>query len=265
MNKRALLVALASACAAVALFLLYARRFEQESSGGERVRVLVAVQALERGAQLKSDALTTREIPRAYLEDRAIRESDKAKVLGLRLGGVVQPQEILMWTDLAVAGDDRRDLSALVQPGRRALTIALRDDAASAGVKPGDYVDVIGLASSGAGGDARTASVLLQRALVLAGGDARGIGANDPKPAFGPTHLTLSVSLADAQLLAAAAERGTLSIALRSPEDNHAAEGVPPVTVGAVAEAAPGDDFRVTRRPPVAPRELRALLEAQHP
>ena len=88
--------------------------------------------------------LSTRDVPQAYVEDRAIKEVDKPKILGLAVGTTVQAQQTLMWTDLATANEERRDLSALIVPGSRAVSIKTRrEDASAAMVKPGDYVDVI--------------------------------------------------------------------------------------------------------------------------
>lgn len=249
MYRRALLIALSCAVLSVSLFVLYLKRFEIESSGGERVRVLAVLRPLERGQQLTEDALTIREIPQAYVEDRAIREADKNKVLGLRLGGLVQAQQTLMWTDLAVASEEHRDLSSLVQPGRRAVSIEFRADGTGSMVRPGDYVDVIGLVETAS--DDRTARVLLQRVLVLAVGNSvvadPTLDLKQPSRASG--QLTLSVTLQEAQVLALASEQGTLSVALRGPEDNHKADRVPDVTVSTVQAFKAAEAPQAMRRP----------------
>ena len=86
MNRRALLIALVVGIMGVFLLLLYQRRFELEASGGEKVKLLIAVKRLERGKPIADDAISVREVPMAYVDDRSIREVDKNKVLGLRLG-----------------------------------------------------------------------------------------------------------------------------------------------------------------------------------
>ena len=234
------------AAAGAVLLLLYLRRFEQEASGGVRVSVVVAVKPIERGKPLTDEMLSVREVPQAYVEDRMIKASEKAKVLGLRLATPVQAEETLMWTDLVIASDEQRDLSSLVQPGNRAMTIRLAaDDSTVSLIRPGDYVDVLSvLPQSGdgrTGGDARTAVVLLQRVLVLAMGletsnDARII---DPqaRQAIRSPLLTLSVNLQEAQLLALGAEKGRLSVALRNPDDQRVAERVPDLPSSALVES----------------------------
>ena len=117
----------------------------------------------------------------------------------------VQAQETLFWTDLAIASDEQRDLSSLVQAGNRAVSIHARSgDKSYALIRPGDYVDVIGNLPADNGGG-HQAVVLLQRVLVLAVGletapqaladtSGSGVAARDMV-------LTLSVGLQDAQLL----------------------------------------------------------------
>ena len=200
--RRALLVALACAVAAVSLFVLYLKQYERESSGGEPVRVLVVLRALETGAQITEDSLGVKDVPQAYVEDRAIRESDKNRVLGLRVGGLVQPPQTLMWSDLSVTSEERRDLSSLVQPGRRAVTISFDNNSTMAALlRPGDSVDVIAVGDGR--GDNRAAKALLQNVLVLAvgsstGADGRGLG-DAPRHELREGDLTLSVTLPEAQ------------------------------------------------------------------
>ncbi len=225
MNRRALLIALVVAALGALLLFLYQQRFEREASGGERIRLLVALKPIERGKPITDDLVDTREVPQAYVEDRAIRASDKAKILGLKLGVSLQPQQTLMWTDLLGAGDERRDPATLVQPGNRAVTIrATRDDSSSTAlVRPGNYVDVIAVLPQPGSADARSAVVLLQRVLVIAVGsetspDAIEVG-NDRIRSASDSMLTLSVTLPEAQLLALAADKGRLLVALRNPSD----------------------------------------------
>jgi pilus assembly protein CpaB len=222
MNRRALLIAVVVAAVGVMLLLLYTRKFEREASGGERIRLLVAVKPIERGKVITEESLTTREVPMAYVEDRAIKEVEKAKVLGLRVGTTVQAQQTLMWTDLVTANEERRDLSSLVQPGNRAVSIKTRrDDTSTAMVKPGDYVDVIGVFQEPTTGyaDNRSAVVLIQRVLVLAAGYETSPDTMEKKESMQESVLTLSLTLQQAQLLALASEKASISVALRNPDD----------------------------------------------
>lgn len=224
MNRRALLIALVMAIVGVFLLLLYQRRFELEASGGEKVKLLIAVKRLERGKPITEDMIATREVPIAYVDDRGIRENERSKILGLRVGTTVKEQNLLMWSDLATGSDEKKDLSSLVLPGYRAVSIrAARDETSITLIRPGDYVDIIGvLGPGGVGNDAKSSVVLLQRVLVLAIGAETSPDALDDKPKnqYGTENLlTLSLTLSEAQILALATERGKIAVAVRHPDD----------------------------------------------
>src|SRR5260370_5499489 len=173
MKTQSIVIGLVFAAFSVLLLNTYLRKYEKEMSGGERVKLLVARKAVPRGTLLTEDVLGTREVPIAYVEARAVRASDQPKVIGVQLAQAVEAQDVLMWSDLAIA-IEHRDLSSLVQPGNRAVTVhasAGDDTRTNALIHPGDYVDV--LATMGAGksqDEVRSAVVLLQKVLVLAVG-----------------------------------------------------------------------------------------------
>lgn len=252
MNKRALLIAIVSSVIGAVLLFLYLRKFEQDMSGGDRVKLLVAVKPLDRGVVLNEDALTVREVPLAYVEDRAVKAVEKPKVVGLRIGNVLQANQTLLWTDLAIAGDERRDLSSLVQPGNRAFGMrAVGDEKMFALISPGDYVDVIAIVQQAKG--ASQAIVLLQRILVLAVGlDTTG-GSTANKAAEGTAtstrlaSITLSINLQEAQLLSLALERGKITVALRNPDDQRIVEGVPDLNGDVLNSKDTRPDFRSSR------------------
>ena len=246
MNRSALLIALVVAGLGVFLLVLYQRRFETEASGGDRIKLVIAVKPIARGTVVTDDMVATRDIPQAYVEDRAIKDVEKAKILGLKVGNPVQAQQTLMWTDLVTSTEERKDLSSLVQPGSRAVAMRVhREDSNVALIRPGDYVDVIavmnqqsGALQAGVGNaDPITAVVLLQRVLVLATGlDTSPEAASDnaAKTATGQGSaadlLTLSLTLPEGQYVALAAERGRLSVVLRNPNDQRTAERIPDIT-----------------------------------
>ncbi len=238
MNQRALLVALGLAALSAFFLFKYTRQFEQEMSGGERIELLVVAKPVARGVLLTDDMLGVREVPLAYVESRAIRATERAKILGVRVAQSVQAQDLLMWSDLAVASEER-DLSSLIQPGNRAVTVRAvnSDDSRSyALIRPGDYVDVLATMADGtrAPSDARSSIVLLQKVLVLAVGLDTASGASNGSAALQADHnrardliLTLSLNLQEAQLLGLATEKGRLSVALRNPDDQRVTEGIP--------------------------------------
>jgi pilus assembly protein CpaB len=245
MNTKALLVALALGLLGTALLLLYMRRYEAEMSGGERVELLTVVKPIERGTKIKDDMLSRRLVPAAYVEDRAVKAIERTKVLGLEASTALSPQQTLMWTDLAITTEDR-DLSTLVQPGKRGVTVrastGIDDSSGNVLIRPGDYVDVIVTMDPESATDThqKAAVVLLQKVLVLAVGQkTQSIKMADAKSvSLGSADrlLTLSLTLPEAQLLALALDRGHLSVAVRNVRDPAVQGDIPDVKESALLD-----------------------------
>lgn len=242
MDRRALLIALAVSLVGVLLLVLYLKRFEREASGGDKVKLLIAVKPMERGKPITEDELSTHDVPVAYLEPRAIRDGEKSKIIGLRLGTTIQAGQTLMWTDLATANEERRDLASLILPGHRGVSVKTgREDSSAGMVKPGDYVDVLLTVAENANGttgswstDARASLVILQKVLVLASGYDTSPDTADKMTkdvnTMRESVLTLSLTLEEAQKLTVAEEKGALSVALRNPDDNGIASSQPRIS-----------------------------------
>jgi pilus assembly protein CpaB len=251
-NRHALYLALALAVIGTILLLVYMRQFEQEMSGGQRIELLVAVQPIARGTVITGNMLATRAIPLAYVEDRAIKAAERSKVIGLASANDVDTQQTLMWTDLAITTEER-DLSSLVQPGKRGVTVRASgtDDArGNSLIRPGDYVDVITTLKEEESGE-ESALVLLQRILVLAVGSETQPSVETPKaksPSRVDKQLTLSLSLHEAQLLALAVQRGRLMVAVRGPHDIGIVRDIPDLRASALRES---ETRQVTQAPAV--------------
>lgn len=217
----------------VLLLFLYLKRFEREASGGDKVKLLIAVKPMERGKPIAEDMLSTHEVPMAYLEPRAIRDSERTKIIGLSLGTTLQAGQTLMWTDLATANEERRDLSSLILQGHRGVSIkAKRNDSSAGMVKPGDYVDVLCTVQE-PNSDTRSALIILQKVLVLASGYDTSSESADSRAKSSYLQdvvLTLSLLPQEAQLLAVAGDKGDLSVALRNPNDNQILTNQPRVS-----------------------------------
>ncbi len=252
MNRRALLIALLVSLLGAGLLALYLRRFEEEASGGEPVKLLVAIKPIEAGALITDEVLATRAVPRAYVESRAVLESERAKIIGLRVGHTVQAQETLLWTDLAIAMEKGRNLSSLIQPGMRAVTVRAKggEDKGFSLIRPGDRIDVITTMPQNDKQEHRSSVVLLQNVLVLAvGGDTGGEALPDPKrEQQGEMLLSLSLNVPEAQLLALAMEKGILTVALRNPDDVRVTEGMTDISSTALSDTKTRKEVQSVRR-----------------
>lgn len=236
MNRRALFIAFVVGALGLFLLVLYQRRFEHEASGGEKVKLLVAVKRVERGHPITEADIGIREIPLAYVDDRAIRESEKNRILGLKVGTTVKEQQLFLWSDLT-STDERKDLATLVLPGYRAVSIkAAREDPSINLIRPGDYVDVIGVMGSSQINEAKNAVVLLQRVLVLATGTDTSTEKDSKDQAIGEPLLTLSLTLTEAQVLALASERGRLTVAVRHPDDQARTSGIVDLNINQIID-----------------------------
>lgn len=218
MLGRAFLVAIAFALLGVASLGMYAKQLRTEISGGEKVAVLIMSKGAKRATPLTDDDLAIREVPIAYVDDRFIRASEKAKILGLKLERGLEAQQLLEWHDLALSGHRDGSLGDRVSPGSRALTLHIPAQYMSVElVRPGDYVDLIGVLDEKKG--YVESVVLLQKVLVLAVG-VETTPMHEAKANVREEQLlTVSITLQDSQAIALAVQKGPVIAVLRSPND----------------------------------------------
>lgn len=262
MNRRALFIALIVALMGGALLAVYMRRFEQEASGGEPIELLTALKPIDANTLITEDMLATRVVPRAYVEDRAILAREREKIVGLRMGQRVEAQQVLMWTDLAIARDEQRNLSQLIQPGMRAVTVSAssRGDKSYALIRPGDRIDVVATMPLPSNADQSASVVLLQNVIVLAVGTDTGAeqvdrAGNEKAELL----LSLSITVQEAQLLSLATEKGKLSVALRNPDDVRVTEGLADLSSTALSDVQTrGQVQNVRKTGPTGPVKIEA-------
>lgn len=225
MNKRALVIAIASAALGLVLLQLYMRRFEQEVRGGEPVDILLARKDIPAGTLITSQHLSEYRVPERYTSGRNVVAGDLRHVVGTRVSTTVRANEPLLWTDIARMRQDR-SLANLVQPGMVAAEVSGQSFGGLLG--PGDRVDVVLLTRDASGlladdGSRKRAVTLLQSALVLAVGGSMERG----KTSGG---VTLLLSPEQAQLLMVSRGQGTLQLVLRNPDDLAVRDTVSAVT-----------------------------------
>lgn len=253
MNLKALIVAAVFAVLALASLAMYTRRLEVEASGGERVAVLMVAKPAKKDSTLSEANLSAREIPIAYVDDRVVRASDKAKVIGVRVEKDLEPQQALLWSDVAVSGYEDRHLSQLVQPGSRALTLNIAQNYMSVQLlRPGDYVDIVGVVQEG---PRPQSVVLLQKVLVLAVGE-NTMPYREPGAAVSSRVeqlLTISVTLQESQAVALAAQKGPVIAVLRSPDDQSVSDRLPAISQVGPQQAA-AKPVAIAKKDPVPQR-----------
>lgn len=223
--------------------LLYMEAFEERAAGGRRIALLASAKPIARGAVITDEMLAAREVPQAYVDERAIRANDKTRIVGLRATNNVAVGQTLQWTDTIAPSDDQRDLASLVQPGNRAIPLKVFQEDSLALIRPGDFVDILAVING-------ESTVLLQRVLVLASGiDTRADhNTPDPRGSSEAKMITLSVGIAEGQLLALAMERGRLTAVVRNPNDQRVAETLPDVSEATLLDSTKRRELARRRR-----------------
>ncbi len=218
------LIALLLGVAAGTLHFLYVRALEAETKGGEDMEVLVAGDDLAGGQPVSFDSFALRSVPVAYVDARVVPADRLSELEGLTPSVHIDAGQMIQWTDFQERPDEEiEDLSALVEPGNRAMAIPVNSSLSLGGMlRSGNRVDILGTFSRGK--NQRTDKVtvtLLQNVTVLATGKDLGAGSGRYST------VTLSVGLEESELLAFATTQGTLSLVLRGNQDLDVVRDVP--------------------------------------
>jgi pilus assembly protein CpaB len=258
-DRKALFIALGMAVLGGACLVLYMQRFETEVGGGPRVAVLVAARDIKLGEVLREPMLAVREIPQAYLDARHVRVADMGTVVGAPIRVAVKANELVMWSDLATTGADRRDLSSLVLPGMRALTIMGRRESLFGGLlRAGDRVDIAFSSTAMSGTGTLATGLLMQNVVVLAIGMDVGDGNRNSSAG---TAITVSVTPEQAQRLIRARSEGQLDTVLRNPDDVVTLKDLPNVATATPPSGATPD--REKEAPPTKRWRGRPAADAE--
>jgi pilus assembly protein CpaB len=185
--------------------------------------IVVAAAPLTFGTVLSRDNLREISWPAGRLPDGAFPTKDELLKDGRRalLGPVAREEPILK---TKVTGPDQRaSLSALLDEGKRAVTVRVDDVRGVAGfVLPGDRVDVVLIRSVPKSNSAaeNISDVLLQHVKVLAVDQLVNERQETPTVA---KNVTLELATDQAQKVLLAANIGKLSLILRQAGENHPA------------------------------------------
>ena len=267
MNHKALAAGVVVALIGVVLLFLYMKRYEAEASGGEPVQVLMVRRDFAVGEPMTSEGLAIRDLPERYVESRHVLAADQDRILGIRAGHGLRANQTLLWTDLATAVEGRRDLSALLRRGMRAVTVGLEQrNAIVTLLRPGDRVDVLYTGVRPNTDDTEVTINLLQNIMVLALGNNTGgptyqdqVDGQSGVERRGISDVTVAVTVEQAALLTHAMQHGHVGIAIRNPEDVEAVEGLVDVTNERLIE--PAARMSASRRRPT--RETPTIEEIQ--
>ncbi len=211
--------------------------------------VVVTARAIHAGSLLKPEDLTTKEVAIALDNGEFTVESIDAQraLIGSMMRRAMGPGEIMRSADLTKPGE-HGFLAAVMEPGKRAVTIGVDATSGSAGlIWPGDRVDVI-LTMASADPTVRpgrrvAAETVLPNARVIAIDQQLVQGAAPSGGDAQSRTVTLEVLPGDAERVSVAMRLGRLSLSLRSADAvNATAEGRDRTTWALDVSSAVGSD-----------------------
>ena len=237
MRSRAILMLVVALLAGLAATVLAARWVQRQGQAAQPV--LVARQDIPIGTALNADMLSVVDWPRG---ERPAGTFEQAAALQGRVvtTALVRGEPVLA-ARLAPAGA-QAGLTALVAPGKRAMTVRVNDVVGVAGFAlPGTHVDVIVSTQedrSDGNRERPISKIVLERMLVLA--VAQDVDRDPTRPKV-VNAVTLEVTPREAEILDLARNVGTLSLVLRNPAEarGEASSGVTKDTLLGTVTPAP--------------------------
>jgi len=245
MPKRLIIIISAVILAGIAVFLIgiylnQERQAIQMQTKTELSRmremqatVLVATKDMPKGTTIESVMFETKVIPKEYLQPQAVSYAER--IIGMLTLVPISKGEQITLSKLASAKQATTTSLAMATPvGKRAISISVDNASSLMGmIRPGDYVDVIGLipvpVQTAEGKQATQAAVmsLFQNVLVLAVGrdlatpsTADRRYSKEAETVSSSPLFTLALLPQEASLIAFVQEQGKIRLVLRSPADS---------------------------------------------
>lgn len=205
------LLSIAVILAGVVALLVYNVLSDVQPTAKEDAVVVVAKVEILPNTKITSDMVEQVNIPGTFLQPKAM--TDINQVVGVYSKEHIMAREQI--TERLVVGEGRiAGFTGLIPQDKRAITIAVSDVSGVAGlIKPGDYVDLIVVASAGKD----FASLALQNVLVLATDKTldRGDTGSAIKGEGKIATITLALTPDEATTVVLAQKKGYVHLSLR--------------------------------------------------
>lgn len=192
----------------------YLRHMENTyRASGQFIPVAVAKVNIPARQVISRQMVEFTQMPSNYANPASLGRPEE--VVGKIARSDIYTGEQVLKNNIASPNDPAEGLAMTVEPGRRAMTVAINDITGVAGLlRPGDQVDILGTLPVG---NQTITSLIVQNIRILAVNKSTS-ESSDSKPGQTGT-LTLSLSPGEAQQLTLAAEKGNIRVLLRTPAD----------------------------------------------
>jgi pilus assembly protein CpaB len=212
-NARALIMlAISVVVAGVAVY--FASRWLSQQGNLATAKVVVAKGEIAPGTPITPDLVALADWPRASVPKGAF--NDAAQVKDRVVSAGVASGEPILDSKLAQVGS-KGGLSAVITPGKRALTVKVNEIIGVAGFAlPGNYVDIMVNTQDERGNP--ISKIVLEKILVLAVAQEAERDPSKPKVV---SAVTLELSPEDSERLDLARSIGSLSLVLRNQLDSN--------------------------------------------
>lgn len=217
-NLRALMMLLIAAAAGLTA-VVFASRWMMAQSSSSTTKVVVATADIDLGQRISPEFVKTIDWPAGSVPPGAFH--DASKVDGRVLRQTAMRGEPILEAKLSPQGSTG-GLSAVIDPGKRAITVRVNDVIGVAGFAlPGNYVDIIVNTQKdsnvqNAQNEQKISKIVLEHILVLA--VAQEAARDETKPKVVDA-VTLQVTPEQAEKIDLARSIGTLSLVLRNQID----------------------------------------------
>jgi len=232
--------------------------------------VLTATVQIPSGTIIDDTMVKFKSVPIKYVQPKAL--NSQALAVGKRAIADIYPGEQIMASKLTITVKDT-SLAMRTPQGKRAMTITINPLAAVGGkIRPGDYVDVVGIFPYNAQIDGKTVTelvsvTLFQNILILAIDGMRSMApprrGQAPAPVGNDLIVTLALSPKQIALLTYAMDQGRLRLVLRPPLET-VIEPVPPVEANAMWQyvfSNLGEEFMTTQKEVPQPQRRQQVQE----
>lgn len=230
-NKKVLLLALIFGLLTAVALNFYLKSVKDAALNLPTKKVAVAVVTIPARTLVTADMITFKSIPADYVHGSAA--TDANQVVGYTARTEIEAGEQILQTKLVARETSGNTLSYSVPLGMRAIAISVSDQTSVGGLlTPGDRVDVMGTVDVEEQSKDPNVNPVKHTMthLIMQNIEVLAVGRNYTDPGAlqgdkkdqnqgGGTTVTLAVPADKTQFLVAIADKGKLTLALRSPAD----------------------------------------------